>query len=433
MAHLKRALGLLETAICGVGIILGAGIYALIGAGAGLAGSALWLAFVIAAIVSAFSALSYAELSSMFPKAASTYEYVRNAFGRGPAFIIGWLMLAGLVVSSVTVSIGFANYFSALTDTPQWLGATVVMAFCFAILLLGIRESALIGIITTAIEVLGLIIVIAIAVPHFGSVDYFEMSALGIGGVFAAAALVFFAYLGFEDMVKLSEEVKEPKKTMPRAIILAISFTTVLYVLVAIAAVSILPWNVLGESKAPLADVAGSVFGSSVYDIVAIIALFATGNTVLFMLLAGSRLIYGMADSGAFPKQLAFINNRGVPIYATIAICGITYILTYSGNIMLAALVTDLLLFTVFAAVNASVITLRYKLPGMKRGFRVPLSIGKLPLLPLFGFFTSLLLIASVGVEAFPYAVFILLAGAAVYFARNRKIKIKNENREKKK
>jgi APA family basic amino acid/polyamine antiporter len=423
MAKLKRALGLLETTLCGIGIILGAGIYVLIGAGAGLAGSALWLAFVIAAIVSAFSALSYAELSSMFPKAASTYEYVRNAFGRLPAFIIGWLMLVGLVVGAATVSLGFASYFSALTSAQQWVGSFLIIALSTIVLLFGIRESSLVGIIATLIEASGLAIVIAIAIPHLGSVNYLELSEFGVGGIFAAAALVFFAYLGFEDMVKLSEEVKDAERTMPRAIILAITATTILYVLVALSAVSILPWQELALSKAPLADVAGTVFGPSVYSLVGIIALFATGNTVLFMLLAGSRLVYGMAEEDALPNVLSFVNKRGVPFYATITVCAITYVATYMGRVQLAALVTDLVLFFVFVAINASVIALRYKLPDAKRPFKVPLSIGRFPLLPFFGLLSSVILIVNVQPEAYPYGLFLALLGAVVYFFKERRWK----------
>jgi len=297
------------------------------------------------------------------------------------------------------------------------------VGFCVIILLLGIKESALVGIIATAIEATGLIAVIFIAIPYIGSVDYFELPPLGIGGIFAAAALVFFAYLGFEDMVKLSEEVKDAERTMPKAIVLAIVFTTILYVLVAISAVSVLPWQELAASKAPLADAVGTVFGPSVYNAIGMIALFATGNTVLFMLLAGSRLLYGMADSGALPKGLAFVNERGVPLYATIAISTITYILTYSGDIKLAALVTDLVLFFVFVAINASVISLRYKLPDAKRPFKVPLSIGRFPLLPFFGLLSSIILIANVQLEACLYGVFLTLLGAVVYFFKERKWK----------
>lgn len=421
MAKLKRALGLLETTICGVGVILGAGIYALIGVGAGLAGSALWLAFVIAGIVAAFSALSYAELSSMFPKASGGYEYVKNAFGRRPAFLVGWLMLAGIIVSCVAVSLGFANYFCGLTGTEQWVGAMVIVVLCTMILLLGIKESALFGILTTAIETLGLLIIIAIAVPHLGSINYLEFAPIGIAGVFAASALVFFAYLGFEDMVKLSEELKSPEKNMPKAILIAIAVTTILYVLVSISAVSIMPWQELSASKAPLADAAGKILGSSVYSLVSIIALFATANTVLFMLLAGSRLIYGMASDDAFPKILSFVNKRGVPIYATIIVCGLTYAFTYIGDIKLAASVTDLILFVVFAAVNTCVIVLRYKLPNIKRTFKTPVNIGDFPLLAFFGLLTSVAMIVNIEVEAFPYLIALILIGGAVYVIWNRK------------
>src|SRR3972149_9798419 len=234
--ELKRQLGLLEITLSGVGIILGAGIYALLGKATGLAGNAVWLSFAFAAFVAIFTGLSYAELSSMFPKASAEHQYTKSAFNKKPAFIIGWLIIFSGIIGASTVALGFGGYFSALFKVPVLTSAFVLIVILSLLLFYGIKESAWFAIISTLIETAGLIIIIFIGLPYLGKVDYFEMPQ-GLAGVFEASALVFFAYTGFESIVKLSEETKDPEKTIPRGLMLSVLISVILYIMVAISAV----------------------------------------------------------------------------------------------------------------------------------------------------------------------------------------------------
>ncbi len=304
---LKRELGLLEVTLSGVGIILGAGIYVLIGQAAGLAGNAIWLAFVFSAIIALFTGLSYAELSSMFPKAGAEYDYVANAFNSRLAFVIGWLVFLSGVLAAATVALGFAGYFSALTSVPMLISAMVLLIVLSVLLAYGVKETARFAVISTLIEVAGLVIIILIGLPHLGSVNYWEMPQ-GFSGLFAASALIFFAYQGFESMVKFSEETKNPETTVPKALIFAIIISVILYVLVALSVVSLLGWQQLAVSNAPFADIVSGTLGPDAAVVIAVIALFATANTALMSMYASSRILYGMAGSSFLTAILSWVH-----------------------------------------------------------------------------------------------------------------------------
>ena len=176
------------------------------------------------------------------------------------------------------------------------------------ILIIGVQETAKLTILFTAIEIAGLVIVIFIGIPYIGSVNYFEASQ-GLKGIIEAGVLIFFGYLGFEGITRLAEETKNPEKNIPKAIMYSIIITTILYVLVGISAISVIPWQELATSQAPLALVAQRVLGEQSFLILSIIALFSTFNTALMFLLTGSRLIYGIAQQEAIPKFLLWLVN----------------------------------------------------------------------------------------------------------------------------
>ena len=280
---LKRELGLFSVTVAGVGIILGAGIYALIGLAAGETGNTIWLSFLISAVVAAFTGLSYAELSSIFKDDSGEYDYVREGFGKKLAVFVSILVVLTGIVSAAVVALGFAGYLSSLISIKYLYAGIGIIVLMTLLNYIGIKDSNRFNLIATSIEFLGLLIIIFLGFGNFGKVDLFEMPN-GFYGVFKAGALVFFAYLGFETIVKLSDEVKNPQKTIPRAIIWSVIITTILYILVSIAAVSILPADKIAGSKSPLADVAASVFGNPAFIILAVIALFSTANTILLTL-----------------------------------------------------------------------------------------------------------------------------------------------------
>jgi APA family basic amino acid/polyamine antiporter len=413
--RLKRTLGLWETTLCGVGIILGAGIYALVGKAAGLGGSAVWISFLIAALVAAFTGLSYAELSSMFPKAGAEYDYSWHAFGRGIAFIVGWLLIFGGIISAAAVALGFAGYFKALFGTSLLLVAIILILISSFILMYGIKESAILAVVFTIIEMIGLLIIIFIGIPHLGDVNYLQMPQ-GLNGVFMAAALIFFAYIGFEDIARLSEETKHARTIVPKAILLSIGISTVLYVLVAFSAISVLGWKALYASNAPLADVAASAFGPKAFILLSVIALFATANTVLLILLATSRVLYGMADEKSLPKILSKIHpTRQTPIIA-ILFCMIFGVLAlFLGDIEVVANTTNFTIFITFIVINAAVIWLRFKSPDAKRPFKMPVNIGKFPVLPFLGLITCIFLLSNLTLQVITYGMVLTVVGIGIY------------------
>jgi len=416
--RLKRSVGLLATILYGIGIILGAGVYALVGEAAATAGNSLWLSFVLAALVSSFTGLSYMELISMFPQSAAEYVYVKNAFkNKLLAFNVGWIETFADTIAASTVSLGFAGYFSALFGVSVIPVALVLLAVLSFVNFWGISESSKLNVIFSLVETAGLILVIILALfyGHFGSVNYFEMP-YGITGVLSGAALIFFAYIGFEDLANISEEVKDAKRNVPKALLISVLVTTIIYVLVGISVVSLVDWQTLASSKAPLALAVSSVLGDQAFFLMSIVALFATANTVLICLIVVSRHMYGMSADGSLPKPLSRIHKkRRTPWVAVIVSMIIAMAFVLLGQIKLVASITDLGTFYIFIFVNACAIVLRYRMPDKKRMFRVPLNIGRFPLIPFFGLLTSLLLVFHLHMDALLIGLALIISGAVVY------------------
>lgn len=399
MAQLERSLSLGEVTLMSVGIILGAGIYVLIGRAAGLAGNAVWLSFVIAAIVASFTGLSYAELSSRFPDAGAEYVYVRRSFGRHPAWLVGWLIIAGSVIGGATVAIGFAHYFAGLFGTAVLPVAWAALLICGVIVVAGIQETAFFAIVITLIETGGLVIIMAIGLPQLGKpVDYVQM-AQGVEGVLKAGVLIFFSYLGFESITRLAEETEQPRKNIPRAILLSIAITTIIYILVGIAAVSVVPPAQLAEYGSPLAEIAETWLGQKSFLLLSLIALLSTFNTVLVMLLSASRLVYGIADENALPAIFCTVSARTrTPWVATSAVTAGAILFLLLGDVEVVANLTNFTVFAVFIAVNASLIYFRFNKPT-REGFRVPGSLGRVPIIPVLGILASVFMIANLSLE----------------------------------
>jgi len=416
---LKRELGLLETTFYGVGVILGAGIYVLIGKGAGLAGNMVWAAFAIGALIAAFTGLSYAELSSMFPKSGGEYVFAEKAFNKRIAFLVGWLIIIGGVIASAAVSLGFAGYFSAIFHAPIIPIAMTLILLLSLLSFWGIKQSAFAEIIATCIEVGGLIAIILFGLKYIGRVDYAALPPLGFSGILSATALIFFAYLGFEDIVRLSEETKNPTKTIPKALILAIAISTILYIGTAIAAVSVVGWEALSQSGAPLALVAQTALGEKAFVFLAITALCATFTTVLGLLIATSRMLYGMAEDGGLPRIIHnAVHKKFQTPWLAILITGIisaAFILL--GKIELVASLTDFALFVTFAIVNLSLLWLRFKLPRTARPFKT------WALLSAFGMVSSIAMLFYLDRKVWLAGAVMIGVGFLAYELINKKYK----------
>ncbi|MCE9616999.1 MAG: amino acid permease [Nitrosarchaeum sp.] len=418
MFELKRGMGLFHLTMYGVGLILGAGIYVLIGEAVGFAGDSVWIAFVLGSIVALFAGLSYAELSSIFPKAAAEYTFVKNAFKNNfVAFIIGWLTAITSMITAATVALGFGGYFSEFLNIPIVISAIALIGILSIVNFMGIKESSWTNTVFTIIEAAGLILIIIIGftISEPESVNYFE-SPTGFSGIVIAFVLIFFAFIGFEDIANIAEEVRNPKKVIPRAIILAVMISGIIYVLVSLAVVRVINWEDLSLSAAPLADVAKRGLGVQGHIIFSGIALFAITNTVLITLVAGSRMIYGMAREKSFPPILAKVHSKTKTPWLAIIVIMLTAIgFSIIGDIVIVANITVFAVIITFGAVNLSVIVLRYTEPDIERKFRIPINIGKFPVLPMFGLGISVYMAVQFQIQVVLVGLGIVGIGAIFY------------------
>jgi APA family basic amino acid/polyamine antiporter len=411
---LRRSLSLTGTTLTGVGIILGAGIYVLIGEAALDAGGALWAAFLLAAVLAASTGLSYAELASMFPEAGGSASFAREAFGRRAGFVTGWLLLTMVVLASAAVAIGFGGYLADLTRADGTLSAVALIALSGVVVWAGVRETVGLAVLFTLIEASGLAVAIAVGLPFFDP-DALLDAPKGVGGVLGASSLVFFAFTGFEQIANLSEETRQPARTIPRAIVLAVSITTVIYLLVAVASISVLPWEELSASDAPLADVVRTAASDRLGDALSIVALFATANTVLLLLATGARLSWGMARRGLLPPPFLWIDaRRQTPWFAAAMVAGTALAFSLSGDIGRVAQLTNVTLFVAFIVVNAAVVRLRIVRPDAARPFRLRGSVRGAPVSALVGGASAAILLARVDPPVLLAGCGALLLGVAV-------------------
>ena len=244
----------------------------------------------------------------------------------------------------------------------------LLLAAVTAIALAGIEQSARLTVVLSAVQVAGLLAIVAIGVPHLG--DESLIGEASTSGVVTAAALVFFAFVGFDEVITLAEETTNPARTVPRALLAALGISTVLYVAVAIAGISVLGPTALGSFEQPLADVMGAAIGSRSADVVAVVAMLATTNTTLLAITASSRLQYGMADTGALPPIFGRISGRRAPWVAVLLAATVAAGFVSLGDLSLVASVTDFSVYLVFIAVNLTVILLRFWQPRRRRPVR---------------------------------------------------------------
>jgi len=432
---LKRRISLFALTFYGVGNVLGAGIYALIGEVVGITGNLSWLAFILASVTGALTGLSYAELSAMYPKSAAEFVYTEEAFKkRNLSFILGWIIIFSGILSAATVALAFGRYLSGLIGIPSIfliiIFAVLLVLILSVINLIGIKTSTRTNIIFTLIEASGLIIIIIIGIPSFGKVDYFALPpASTFTAVISSVALIFFAYIGFEDIANIAEEVKEPHKNLPKAIIYSIIITTVFYCITAISVVSIFPivdldaWNL-----APLNAVASAVLGPVGGIIMSSIALFATANTVLIMLIVTSRMMYGMSRDRALPKGLSKISSKfRTPTIAVLLTMCFAIVPILFGDISLIAHATVFGVLINFILVNLSLIALRKTKPDIERPFKLKPSIKWVPIIALLGSIICIALLFTFNWVVILIQIIIVLCGLVVFYAMKSKIERKSK------
>ncbi len=377
---LKRVFGLPTLIIYGMGDILGAGIYAVVGRIAGLSGALVWASFVVAMVVAAFTALSYAEMGSRFPKSGGVAYFVHRSFRTAwLSTLVGWLMFCTCVISMATISRAFAGYVTAVAPgIPDW---SIILALFVGLTFVnfrGMKESSALNIICTTLEVSGLITVIVVTSLFLlgGNAVNLEalptQQAIGWREIIGGAALAFYAFIGFEDLVNVAEEVKNPERNVPRAIVIALGIAGVIYILVSWLSVQVLDPATLAGSKAPLLEVVRRAQPNFPPVIFTIVAAFAVLNTALLNFVTASRLIYGMSREGLVPAWFSKLHPaRSTPYRTFLVIVPFAIALAVSGTIQLLAGATATLILVMFCLVNLSLLAIKRRHPQTS-GFRVP-------------------------------------------------------------
>jgi len=390
----------------GVGAIVGTGIYTLIGVGAAKAGPAVMLSFIIAGGVCVFAALAYAELATMIPASGSAYTYSYAALGEGLAWIIGWSLILeySLVVSAVAV--GWSGYFSGFleslgwglpayltngpfgTDTPGLvnLPAVGIVGVVAGLLILGMRESATLNAALVALKVLALAAFVAIAAPHFDPANLSPFMPFGFGksetvvdgetvsvGVMAAAAIIFFAFYGFDAVSTAAEETKNPGRDLTIGIVGSMVVCILIYMLVAAAAVGAMRFDQFASSGEPLAYIARTLGSDLAGTLIAGAAIVALPTVLLAFMYGQSRIFFVMARDGMLPRRLAAVSEkRGTPVLMTAVTAVLMAMIAGLFSLGELAALANAGTLAAFVAVGASLIVLRVQQPARPRPFRAP-------------------------------------------------------------
>ena len=368
---LNRTITLPMLIFYGLGNIFGAGIYVLIGEMAGIAGIYIPLSFLIACVVVFFTALSYAELSARYPVSAGEARYINEGFNSPTlSTIVGLSIAFSGLLSSATILHGFHSYMSTFIDTPKVLTIFIIVSTISSIAIWGISQSIAVTVLLTLIEIFGLCMIIYVG---FDNVVWDTQTLqsfapppdmLLLNAIILGSFLAFYAFIGFEDMVNIAEEVKNPTKTMPRAIIATLFVATLFYMIIALVSISVVPIDELASSSAPLAKVYETATGTKA-TVLSAIAMFAVINGALIQIIMVSRIFYGMSTQGWLPKFLSVVNQKtNTPIFATIIAGGLVLILAISFPILTLAQSTSFLIFIIFTLVNIALIRIKQKYPN---------------------------------------------------------------------
>jgi basic amino acid/polyamine antiporter, APA family len=368
---LKRSLSLPMMVLYGLGTTVGAGIYALVGELAAVAGYLAPASFLLASIMAIFIGMAFAELSARFPRAAGEAVYVENGFSSTSlATVIGLAVAFAGVVSAAALVNGFVGYFHEFIVVDRVLIIIVITSVLFVIAVWGIAESVTIAALITLIEIGGLILVIIVSRDAFTQLpeqwpQFIPSLSTADGGVlFAGAILAFYAFIGFEDMVNVAEEVKNVRRNLPLAILLTLGITTVLYLVVMTVTVLGLPMEILVKSEAPLALLYEHYTGKNAV-LIGVIGLFAIINGALIQIIMASRVLYGLSSNNQLPSFLSRVNQRTrTPVYATLIASIIVMILALLGSLATLAEATSLILLTVFSIVSLALWRIKSRDPS---------------------------------------------------------------------
>jgi APA family basic amino acid/polyamine antiporter len=376
---LRRNLSLWQIVLYGLGTTIGAGIYLLLGEVARLSGAAAPSAFVVSSVLALFTALSFAELVSRFPQSAGTATYVREGFGRRHlATVVGLMVSTAGCISAAAMANGFAGYLAEFVALPKMVCIAAFVVLMVAVAAWGVAESVTLAGLITIIELGGLVVIIWVAgdslkqVPERWSelLPVFDPSAWH--GISAASLLTFYAYLGFEDMVTVAEEVKDVRRTLPLAIGITLGTTTLLYVTLAAVCVLSVSTEELSGSGAPLAFIYERATGNAPTGI-AMVGILAVVNGALIQVIMASRVLYGLASQGHLPAWLAKVHrSAGTPHYATLAAGVLVLALALWFPLASLAEATSVVTLLVFTMVNLALWRVKSRAETQGAVFSVP-------------------------------------------------------------
>ncbi|HYE18903.1 MAG TPA: APC family permease [Tepidisphaeraceae bacterium] len=401
---LVRHMGLFSLVVYGVGDMVGAGIYGTVGEAAGALGNACWVAFAVSMVAAMLTGVSYASLASRYPKAGGA-AYITHRAYRFPflSYMVGLTVAASGLTSMAAGSNVFSDNLMKFVAVPKWALIVAFLAVLAAINFRGIKESIWTNLLCTGMEVGGLVFVIIVGARFWGSVDYTETasgvpltSAEGMKLILNGTALTFFAFVGFEDMLNVSEEVNDPVRTMPRGLILSLIVVTALYITISVTAVSVVDSRQLSDAKtygAPLAQVTNKAAPWLSPWVFTAITLFAVANTALINYIMGSRLLYGMARQGLVPAALGRVHSRRRTPHVAIGVLFVIVLaLGLAGGVKQLASATALLLLACFVLVNGALVVLKRR-PAEPRGaFEIPVVVPILGMLVCAGLIIGRLL-----------------------------------------
>ncbi|MGI2328319.1 amino acid transporter [Planococcus sp. YIM B11945] len=437
---LSKELGTFDLTMLGIGAIIGTGIFVLTGTGALTAGPALTVSFIIAALACFFAALSYAEFASTVPVSGSVYTYTYATLGEFVAFIIGWDLILEYLLAVSAVSVGWSGYFQSLLGGfgihfPTFLTAApgavegsttyfnlpaflIIMIITF-LLALGIKESKRVNNVMVVLKVSVVLIFIAVAVTYVKPENWQPFTPFGFDGVFAAAALVFFAFIGFDAVASAAEETKNPKRDLPRGIIFSLLICTFLYVVVSAIMTGVVPFGQFAQAiDHPISlvlQLSGQNWVAGIIDLGAILGM----TTVMLVMLYGqTRVMLAMSRDGLMPKVFSKVSMKTHTPYQSTWIFGIIAGLL-GGLIRLDELakLVNIGTLSAFILISVAVIVLRVKQPDLPRAFRCP----AVPLVPILAILFCGFLIFQLGQATIIRFIIWLLIGFVIYFAYSRK------------
>lgn len=393
-ATLARRLSLPLLVFYGIGTILGAGIYVLVGKVAGEAGMHAPLAFVVAACLAAFSAFSYAELAARFPRSAGEAVYVQEGLGYQPlSILVGLMIVAVSVVSVATLVHGFVGYLNLFVTLPASIVIICVMLLLGVVVAWGIEQSVMVAALMTIAEVLGLLIILWVGRQGFTQLPahlpeiFPSFSIPAWSGILMGAFIAFYAYIGFEDIVNVAEEAINPSRNLPLAVVISLIVTTIFYILIALVSVTVMPLEMLANSEAPLAHLYQAVTHTEPV-VITIISLVSVLNGALIQIIMASRMLYGLGSQRWISNYFSYVHPvTRTPVISIAVVTGLIITFALLLPLLSLAKLTSFITLSIFVLINLALLRIKLRATYVHRGFQVPLVV------PLSGFIFSLLFV----------------------------------------